>query len=254
LIDNPIVSPFPDVVKLPNPGDLHLWSARVQGVPGRKQPTDEALLDFLCAEERSRAERYRLEAPLQQFVRVRALLRCLLGQYLQQAPQEIQFCYSAHGKPALMGFGPSRSLSFNLSHSGGVALFAVAQEPVGIDLEWINPQIRGDAIARRRFSAPEQAELSRLSPSERQTRFFQLWTRKEALIKLFGDRLFAGLNRYDVRGEPLCAGRWIQAGEQTVWLQDIDLAKGFAAAVASDRRPDVVRHRIWDWSIMSESS
>jgi 4'-phosphopantetheinyl transferase len=254
LIDNPIVSPLPDVVKLPHPGDLHLWLARVQGVPERGQPTDEALLDFLCAEERSRAERCRLEAPRRQFVRVRALLRCLLGQYLQQAPQEIQFCYSAHGKPALLDSGPSRNLSFNLSHSGGVALFAVARESVGIDLEWINPQIRGEAIARRRFSAPEQAELSRLSPPERQTKFFQLWTRKEALIKLFGDRLFAGLNRYDVLGEPPCVGRWIQAGEQTVWLQDIDLVQGFAAAIATDRRPDVVRYWIWDWSIMSELS
>jgi 4'-phosphopantetheinyl transferase len=48
----------------------------------------------------------------------------------------LQFCYSPHGKPALADADTTGMLQFNLSHSGGVALYAVACErQIGIDIE-----------------------------------------------------------------------------------------------------------------------
>lgn len=233
---------------------LHLWSAQVQSqyvepLEG-SEPDEEiyrAAWGVLSVEEQLRAQRCP-PASRQQFVIIRTLLRRLLGQYLQQDPCEIQFCYSAHGKPALVS-EDARDLSFNLSHSKGTALFAVFQQPVGIDVEWIDPQIRAEAIARRSFSVQEQSELAGLSQAAQQAKFFRLWTRKEAAIKLFGGRLFVGLNRYSVVGQP--QGFWLQLSaqesERSGWLQDLAVEQGFAAAFATSTRPDIIQHRRWDW-------
>lgn len=215
-------------------------------------PCNCFLQSVLNAEERGRAGRYRIQAARQQFVATRALLRILLSQYLQQDPKTIEFCYSAHGKPELSR--PSAKLHFNVSHSKGIVLFAVSQgQPVGVDLEQIDPATKVAAIARRVFSTQEQAEINRLPPLEQRAKFFQLWTRKEALIKLFGDRLFPGLKTYEVSAEAASdegasGGQWVNLGQQSVWLQDLCLMESFAAAIATPSSPAQIQHRWWHWS------
>lgn len=226
---------------------LHLWSAPMPSSQDEVLRSNGfSLISLLSDDERSRAERYSIQAARHQFIVTRALLRTLLGKYLQQDPKKIEFCYSAYGKPELLM--PYAHLCFNISHSRGVVLFAVRQnQPVGVDLEWMNPAIEGAAIARRLFSTPEQAEINGLSTSEQQAKFFQLWTRKEALIKLFGDRLFSGLKTYDVSAKNSSGGFWISVGQQSVWLQDLDCVESFAAAIATPTRPDHVQHHRWEW-------
>jgi phosphopantetheinyl transferase len=238
--------------ELPRQGQLHLWSAT--GLTqqanirqaGDSDPNDCPFFSLLSKDEQDRADQYRVQIARQQFVITRALLRTLLGQYLQKDPKKIDFCYSAHGKPELLM--PSASLCFNVSHSKGVSLFAFCQnQPIGVDLEWINPAVNGAAIARRMFSAQEQATIDRLSPLEQQAKFFQLWTRKEALIKLFGDRLFSGLKAYEVADESSSEGFWVSVGQHSVWLQNLDCVESFAAAIATPTPPDHVQHHRWQW-------
>jgi 4'-phosphopantetheinyl transferase len=238
---------------LPRQGQIHLWSATVLSQQtdirqdGNPDPKDCPFFSLLSKDERERADQYRVQIARQQFVVTRALLRTLLGQYLQKDPKKIDFCYSAHGKPELLM--PSTNLCFNVSHSKGVALFAVCQnQPIGVDLEWINPAVNGAAIARRMFSAQEQAAIACLPLLEQQTKFFQLWTRKEALIKLLGDRLFSGLKDYEVSAEGSADGCWVNLGQQSVWLQDLCFTESFAAAIAIPTPPAQVQHRWWHWS------
>jgi 4'-phosphopantetheinyl transferase len=205
-----------------------------------------SLMSILSDDERTRAERYQVQTARQQFIITRALLRTLLGGYLQQDPKKIEFCYSAHGKPELLM--PHANLCFNISHSQGVILFAVRlNQPVGVDLEWIDPAVKGAAIARRLFSTTEQAAINGLPPLAQQAKFFQLWTRKESLIKLFGDRLFAGLKTYEVSATDSSDSFWTTVGQQSVWLQDLDCVESFAAAIATPTPPDYVQHRQWQW-------
>ncbi len=247
LINSFAVFPLPDISTLPDEGALHLWSAFILSAQKEEGSLRGRFLEsMLNAEEQGRAHRYQVPLARQQFVVSRALLRILLGQYLQRDPRKIEFCYSVHGKPELSM--PS-AIRFNISHSKGVVLFAVCQgQPVGVDLEWINPAANGAAIAHRMFSTQEQAEINRLPPLEQQARFFQFWTRKEALIKLFGDRLFPGLKTYEVSADSPACGQWTKAGQQPVWLQDLELMESFAAAIATPTLPDQVQHRWWHWS------
>jgi 4'-phosphopantetheinyl transferase len=238
----------PRVSGLPGEGRLHLWSAQI---PAARESISSVkgfpLISVLSADEQARAERYQVQAARHQFVVTRALLRILLAEYLQQDPKSLEFCYSIHGKPELLV--PQFDLRFNLSHSKGVVLFAVCQgQSIGVDLEWINPAVDGAAIARRMFSAQERAEIARLPSMERQAKFFQLWTRKEALIKLFGDRLFPGLKTYEVSTDSSSCGQWARVGRQSVWLQDLELMESFAGAIATPTQPDRIRYRQWPWS------
>lgn len=88
----------------------------------------------------------------------------------------------ALGKPQVCGL----ALHFNLSHSGYYVACATDRRPVGIDLEQRRP-LR-PALAQRVCNA---AELAFLSPEGRldSTRFLQVWTAKEALLKYHGTGL-----------------------------------------------------------------
>ena len=54
------------------------------------------------------------------------MLRDLLARYLETGPERVRFVYNAFGKPALNPqFGSE--VTFNLSHSGRLALIAIAR-------------------------------------------------------------------------------------------------------------------------------
>ena len=57
----------------------------------------------------------------------RGLLRRLLGAYLNVEPGEVRFATGPAGKPELEDLAHSR-LHFNVTHSHGLALYAVAHD------------------------------------------------------------------------------------------------------------------------------
>src|SRR2546427_7487525 len=116
--------------------EVHSWCASLDVPPG----TSARLYAILTPDERTRSARFRFERDQQRFIVARAVLRDLLGRYLQTPPDQISFVYNAFGKPDL---GPefANRLKFNLSHSAGLALIAIATtSDVGVDLEYIRAQ------------------------------------------------------------------------------------------------------------------
>jgi 4'-phosphopantetheinyl transferase len=117
-------------------------------------------------------------------------LRRVLAPYLGEAPEEIELSAGEHGKPRLAD-EPER-LAFNLSHSGPLALVAVARDrEVGVDVERVRPERDLLALAERAL-APEQAVAVREAAGpERPRLFYELWTRHEARLKCLGVGLAA---------------------------------------------------------------
>src|SRR5204862_1285786 len=112
------------------------------------------------------------------FVIARGTLRSILGRCLDLAPAGVPIEYGDSGKPRVAGASPLR---FNVSHSGGQALYALTLAcEVGVDLERTHRLPDRDLIARRYFSAAEIQDLESLSGDERDAAFFACWTRKEA--------------------------------------------------------------------------
>ena len=110
----------------------------------------------LHADERARAERFHFQSDREHFIVARGALRAILGFYLKRAPECLSFRYSSHGKPALALESGEDPIHFNMSHSHGVALYAVTcGREVGIDLEFIRSDLEVEQIAERFFSRQE---------------------------------------------------------------------------------------------------
>lgn len=155
----------------------------------------------LAADERQRAGRFVFERDRSRFVAARGLLRQILAAYAGTSPEALRFRYSAKGKPALEG--AEAGLEFNLAHSHGLALYAIAwRRPVGVDLERIREDVDIEGIAGRFFSPEEAAALRAMPEAERVQAFFRCWTRKEALLKAWGEGLPFGLDRFTVSLAP----------------------------------------------------
>jgi 4'-phosphopantetheinyl transferase len=137
------------------------------------------LTAFLDPSELERAARYKFAIHRHRFIASRGLLREILAKYLDRPPTGLEFEYLAFGKPVLR----NASLQFNLAHSEQRFILAVADQPIGVDLEIRRPMSDLDALAAQVFSAEELLEWHGLRDAES---FFKLWTRKEALLKGIG--------------------------------------------------------------------
>lgn len=208
-------------------------SEQVAQVWLREVPSLKELLPqvgILSPEEQNKAERLQPEADRRRFLASRLFLRMLLNHYSGLPPESIQIEHSPRGKPYWRD--PPQPIQFNLSHSHERILVAlVLKHRIGVDLEWIRPVPRWQAIAQRYFSAAEQAHLAHCSDCERDPLFFQIWTQKEALLKATGTGL-AGYKTLARDRDPV----FTTQGEGHAWaIHPLEVGAGYAAAVAVEK-------------------
>jgi 4'-phosphopantetheinyl transferase len=150
----------------------------------------------------------------------RAALAAILADYLG-GDGVVEFEAGADGKPRLVH--DAGRLSFNLAHSGGLALVAVAPggTAVGVDVEEVRPRRDLARLAERWLPAADAAAVAAApdvdvegAASERERIFHAAWTRLEARVKCTG----AGL-----------AGA---APGPEVVAHELAIDPGYAAAVA----------------------
>src|SRR5262249_23276985 len=119
----------------------------------------------------------------------RAATRVVLGDMLGTDPAEVpisrrwEHCgHATHGRPAVAADVP---ISFNVSHSGPLALVAVleGEARIGVDVEAVKPRSRLDALAARVLDVDEHASWLQLEDEDARLRaFLQTWTCKEAYL------------------------------------------------------------------------
>jgi len=213
--------------------DVHVWRVDLKGVASAESRWQR----ILSPDELARASRFHLALDRQYFTATRALLRTLLGSYIDCDPGGLTFLYSNTNKPSLGPVHGKVTVEFNVSHSGSKELLAFARgHEVGVDVEQIRNNFDHEALARRFFSPAEQKELAALQPSDRCRGFFRAWTRKEAFIKAKGAGLSLLLDAFDVSLKPgeqdaLQATR-PDGREATLWsLREIDAGEGYEAAL-----------------------
>ena len=163
--------------------EVHLWSF------GLDLPEDEAASFYvtLSPDEQSRSARFRFDRDRRSFIVAHGVLRDLLAPYVGARPGDIRFVHNVYGKPELgPEFGPH--LGFNLSHSAGLALIAIAADAdVGVDVERVRAGADYAEIAKRFFSTEEVDELNRVPGHLHAEAFLGCWTRKEAYMKARGE-------------------------------------------------------------------
>ena len=97
-----------------------------------------------------------------------------------------------HGKP----YFPGTDIHFNISHSGDYKVLAIAETPVGVDIEKVR---KADLRVANRFA---QTEKDYVLEKDNNYRFFEIWTKKEAYLKYKGTGLRGGLDSFDVFSLP----------------------------------------------------
>lgn len=226
--------------------EIHLWYASL------KQPLGvrESLWAVLSEDERSRAERYRLEHLQHYAVVSRGVLRSILAQYLVCAPETLRFGYEAYGKPVLEN-PVVPQLAFNVTHSHELVLFAIAGGCLlGVDTEYQRPVTQLEALIERYFSVQEQLALKNCASPALATCFLYYWTAKEAICKATGQGLQAltgvEVNLSGVRPEVVSI-----AGHSSLdWQLDLfEPQQGYAGAIAYTAQQRPVAY--WRWNPVS---
>lgn len=239
-------SPAAGPVALPT-DEVHVW--RVPLEPGAAALA--RLEPLLAPDERARADRFRFPEHRRAFVAGRGAQREILARYTGRAPAAISYVVSLYGKLSLLDAGGAEGIRFNVSNAGELALVALARgRELGVDLEALRPMPDGIDIARRFFSAPENAVFAALAEDEREAAFFRCWTRKEAVVKAVGEGLSMPLDRFDVafvagdearivasRGDDVLAARWGMAA--------LEPGPGYVAALAVEGDGWSVRRFAW---------
>ena len=103
-------------------GEVHVWRIELDRSPS----TLSWLRSVLSEIEVARASRFHRPRDRDRFVVARGPLREILALYLGREPRRLVFTAGGSGKPALASEFASWELEFNLSHSGNLALLALA--------------------------------------------------------------------------------------------------------------------------------
>lgn len=163
-------------------------------------PAEAALLPRLHPAEQARYHGFSHAARRRNWLAGRALMLAALERVCGRA--DAAALRTAESGGVRYGDG---AWHLNLSHSRDLVGVALAELPVGLDIEWPRPRLVVDTAER--VYAPEEArELAALTPEERQDAFYAFWTLKEAASKALGLQLWQGLRH--ARFE-LAAGRFL---------------------------------------------
>ena len=175
---------------------VDVWAFNLQASP----ECLEQCRQTLCPTEIARAKRFVHAVSRDNFVVAHGVLRHLLARYSGARPGDLKFAADPNGKPALAAAaGADRLVSFNLTHSQGRALIAVADgRAVGIDLERIKADVKALPIARRYFAPAELAAIEAAPASLQAETFFRYWVAKEALLKGQGLGLRFPIDEFEV--------------------------------------------------------
>lgn len=221
---------FDAEMALPRAGVVHLWrtnldvSAAAEKFPGS-----------LSIAEQERAQKFALPELRQRYVHARTWLRKILGSYLQIEPNAVPLTMDDRGKPHIDPGTNPIDLRFNLSHSCDFGLLAVTTGgEIGVDVQIEVAKNNWPAIAKKYFTANEQAHVQRQPMPTRNTICVEIWTRKEAVGKALGMGLHAKTFAFDVG--PASWGI-VSCGENLrVWSLAVEAP--FAAAVAMQDFPN----------------
>ncbi len=118
------------------------------------------------------------------------LLKCVLKTEFSIPMCDLNIQLGEFGKPYLPEFP---HVHFNISHSGNYVVCAIADSPVGIDIQTI--MTYKQRIAKRVLS-PENVKEIEESPNP-DSMFTKYWAEKEALLKMVGCGFSGEVNEDD---------------------------------------------------------
>lgn len=240
--------------------EVHLWfaSAADFSLPDLA----EQHLSWLSEAEQQQFQRYHFDRHRLQMLLSRILMRKVLSQYLDLAPEELEFDSGPHGKPSLVIGLDLQPLHFNLSHSSGQVVLAVTRhEETGIDIEDCRKIRRVEGLARRNFTEAEFANVCSGDAENGLQAFYKIWTLKEAYIKARGFGLILPLQEFEfsfpARNQiavEFLASLEDRSGSWQFWHTRMDAAFHLALGIKSGAKDAISRLVAWRMSALDQFS
>lgn len=145
---------------------------------------------LMSLEKKQRVDRFRFVNDKKRTVAGEMLARKAIAEWCHVPEEAIQFGQSEYGKPSAIDL----DVEFNISHSGDMVVCVVDAKPVGIDVEQIRPvdlNIVRYICAEEEFAYvlgnnPRVDDFYKITNYSVLSRFFEVWTLKEAYGKLIG--------------------------------------------------------------------
>jgi 4'-phosphopantetheinyl transferase len=195
----------------------------------------------LSPEKQDRASRFRFQRDRNAFVAAHGLLRFALRQATGQA--DWPFDTGPNGKPVLAAGEGAIVPHFNITHTPGLAACGLTfRGPIGVDAELTGRAVDVAGVAERCFT-PEERRRVEAAGSERNQRFIELWTLKEAVAKALGRGLSMDLRSFSVTTDP-CAVRF-DDGSDPLWRLGLTTLSRHCLAVACKPEDGAIAQFEW---------
>lgn len=148
-------------------------------------------ISYVSKERQAQISRIKYESGKMLSLYAALLTRKALCELLNLPNEALQFSKTPEGKPYCTN---STNIHFNYSHTNGRILLAVSDREVGADVELIKnyPTKVANKVCH-------EAELKYINESGTscESRFFKVWTRKEAYAKFMGTGLTFNLREFN---------------------------------------------------------
>jgi 4'-phosphopantetheinyl transferase len=218
---------------------VDIWKVRISS----ERKLCDSFLQTFNEEETEKASRYRNEEDKQRYIFGRGALRFLLGKYLNNSSNTIQFAIGADKKP-LLNKKPGDDLQFNISHSGDLVLIAISNSEIGVDIEKINPEFSYKDILNSNFSR-EEIDFIQNSKHPIES-FYLLWTRKESLVKATSKGLIDNLNLISVLDGLFNIGEDIFDSPDSWDIHSFKIEEEYFGSIACDMHTKTIN--LWNTS------
>lgn len=219
--------------------ELHVWAVALAAETNASFDLGQRL----TPDEQQAAERFGREEPQTAYVVTRAALRTVLARLLRTNPRDVSLEQGANGKPRLAAVAGDLPLQFNVAHTPGLALLAVARNvEVGVDVERLRSVRKIEEIAHRYFTADEFEVIRSAAPTRWNAVFLSYWTRKEAILKAIGLGLQYPLDSFslpegDERPVLVTLPAWQEFAGTKLSVQPLRPAEDYVGAVATTGQP-----------------
>ena len=134
------------------------------------------------------------------------------------------------GKPFFVN---DQNVYFSVSHSGDMWVCLMADSPVGVDIQEVRTA-RTEELAQRYFTEQEKHYVDLWGEEG----FYDLWVRKEALVKYFGLTMAQGISGFEVAKNGDLPGE-VCIGDEPVKLTAIEMGPYVKCAYAHSKDEEV---------------
>lgn len=176
--------------------------------------SDESKLKYLSPERAASVKRYKLDIDKLLSLYAALTTRKILCDALNADNSALKFEAVRNHKPKLIS--PESRIDFNFAHTRNAILIGISDEcNIGVDIERLDK--RAPLNVSEIVFHPAEISYINSSDSDKQLRFFECWTRKEAYTKMLGLGLVADLTSINTLDGDIAATLITQVTDKYIW-------------------------------------